>query len=228
MKLLFKFPTRSRPRIFRRTLDRYYSFLSRQHPFQFLITMDTDDGSMNNDHMKGYLSSRENLMYCYGRSTCKVEAINEHIECADPDWDILVCLADDMLPNIAGFDDIIVQSMKEHFPDTDGAIWFNDGRVGPALATMAIMGRKVYERFGYIYHPEYRSLWCDNEYQAVLQQMDKLRFIDQNIIIHKWTDLTGKDHLHRRNENFYGPDKATFEKRKNGGFPKTAVEVKSE
>lgn len=219
-KLLFKFPTRERPALFTRTLIRYYEYLSRKHPFQFLITVDKNDHSMYGT--LDYLDTQENLMYCCGESSCKVEAINANIHCADPDWDILVLLSDDMLPVERGFDDIIVTSMLEKFPDLNGAIWFDDGR-NSGLATMAIMGRPLYEEFGYIYNPEYKSLWCDNEYQSVLEARGQLAHIPKTIIKHSWIDITGKDSLHCRNEDHYGPDSRTYYRRKELGFPKPII-----
>ena len=43
----------------------------------------------------------------------------------------------------------------------------------------------ISDRFGYIYHPAYRSLWCDNEFQQVSWTLDKSVFINETIIEHQ-------------------------------------------
>jgi hypothetical protein len=32
--------------------------------------------------------------------------------------------------------------------------------LGGRLATIPVLGRKYHERFGFVYHPDYRTLWC--------------------------------------------------------------------
>ena len=81
-------------------------------------------------------------------------------------WDILVLISDDMIPEIKSFDQIIRSKMKEHYPDTDGVLWFFDGW-REDLNTLCILGRKYYDRFGYIYHPSYESFWSDAEFTEV-------------------------------------------------------------
>ena len=67
-----------------------------------------------------------------------------------------------MIPEIKGFDSIIRNEMQKLFPDTDGILWFFDGW-RKDLNTLCILGRKYYDRFGYIYHPDYNSFWSDAE-----------------------------------------------------------------
>ena len=66
----------------------------------------------------------------------------------------------------------IRQKMIKHFPDTDGVLWFFDGW-RKDLNTLCIIGRKYYERFGYIYHPDYKSFWCDAEFTEVANKLKK-------------------------------------------------------
>lgn len=159
MKILFKYPTRGRPEIFKEMLNMYYNKLSGKHDCYFVITMDCDDHTMNNQNIHNFLNSKKNIKYCYGNSKSKVEAINANLE-DENDWDILVLLSDDMLPLFHGYDDVIVEEMMKHFPNLDGSIHFNDGRVGRVLNTLSIMGKNLYKEWGYIYHPQYTSLWC--------------------------------------------------------------------
>ena len=140
MKLLIKFPTRFREKKFRNTLDRYYKFLSGKHDYEFIISMNENDPSMNNIKMKKYLLNKENLKYFYGKFRNKVEAINGNLD--NVDFDVLLLASDDMIPIVKGYDDIIMKNMKKYFSNTDGVLHFNDGRRGKRLNTLSIMGKK--------------------------------------------------------------------------------------
>lgn len=220
-KILIKFPTRNRRHVFMNTFDLYYNMLSGKHDYEFRVSMDQDDHTMNTQEVWDFFDPKKNITYCYGESTTKIEAINANMEGAE--FDVVLLASDDMIPKVQGYDDIIMQAYARHYPEYDGAIWFNDGRVGTALCTLSILGKKLYDRFGYIYHPDYRSLWCDNEFHEVCHIWGKMTYVDQVIIQHAWTDVTGGDRLHERNESFHDRDKRTFEARKAAGFPTHSV-----
>lgn len=223
MKLLIKFPTMSRPEKFINTLNKYYSNLSGNNDYQFIISLNEDDMTMNNKKMLSFLDSKPNLKYFFGNHKTKIQAINADVEKADNDWDVILLASDDMIPYRQKYDMFILNNMNKHFPNMDGALHFNDGRAGRKLLTLSILGRKLYDEFGYIYHPDYISLWCDNEFMDVVKQMNKYVFVDRIIIKHDWIDYTGTDSLHKRNESFFGKDKQTYLKRKAKGFPKKSI-----
>jgi len=184
--------------------------------------MDNDDRTMNNISMKTFLCNKSDISYFYGNSKSKVEAINADMNKIknDIDYSILIVLSDDMIPEVHEFDDIIYKEFVVRFPDFDGALFFSDGNVGERLNTLVVLGKKTYDYFGYIYHPSYISLWCDNEYTDVLKSMNKLPFINRVVIRHKWVGDHNPDELHRRNEKYYGKDEQNYKTRKANGFPK--------
>ena len=202
VEFLFKFPTKSRPVKFKNTLEKYYSFLSNKYSYKFVITMNNNDGTMDNRSMINYLESKPNLDFYYERIMSKVQAINANIDKYN-DFNIICLLSDDMIPVVPGFDEIIFENMLKYSKDFDIALHFNDGRVGQKLNTLSIMGKKLYDYFGYIYHPDYTSLWCDNEFHDVTYAMNKAVYIDQVIIKHEWIKYTGRDMLNVENEKFY-------------------------
>jgi len=200
--------------------------LSGKHNVEFLVSLDHDDQEMNSSDIHTFLDSQHNTTYCFGESTSKVQAINANMNCAKKEWETVVLISDDMIPQVNGYDDIIADAMINHYSDFSGAIWLNDGRVGNALCTLSILGRNLYDRFGYIYHEQYKSLWCDNEFHEVCHSWGKITYIDQVIIKHDWVDATGADSLHSRNESLFERDRKVFEARKAAGFPKEFVEIK--
>lgn len=150
----------------------------------------------------------------------KIAACNSRIEDYEGEWDILILISDDMIPKVEGWDEIIIDDMQTHYPDTDGVLFYNDGHNGRKLNTLPIMGRKYYERFGYIYNPEYISLFADNEFTEVADRLGKQTYIDRVIIEHQHPFYYPEknDDLYRKNNSYYLQDKATYERRKRNGF----------
>ena len=218
MKLLIKFPTRNRRNKFLNVLKIYHNFLSKNYDVQFLITMDEDDLEMNNDLVREVLNQYKNLIYFYGNSKTKIEAINADIEKVT-DWDILLLASDDMIPKTKNYDEIIVNKMIENFSDTDGVLWFNDGN-RKDINTLSILGKKYYERFNYIYNPKYKSTWCDNEFTDVANLLGKQKYFDEIIIKHEHPDwgFGGRDNIHVQNFQNESYDKEVYMKNKSTNF----------
>jgi hypothetical protein len=179
--------------------------------------MDEDDATMNNPNMKQWLETRAknaNIKWFFGHSKSKIEACNANL--GGVDGDVLLLASDDMVPVLMGYDMIIFSVFEQAFPDFDGAIKFWDG-LRPKedmLMTLTVMGFPLYKQFGYIYNPEYKSLYCDNEQTQVCASLGKFRRCDVCIIQHQWTSEPF-DTLHARNENavMYGVDGETFKRR---------------
>lgn len=218
MKLLVKFPTRNRKVKFFNVLNKYYNFLSKNVEVKFLISMDTDDLEMNNKETESILKNFDSLIYFYGNSKNKIEAINADINNVS-DWDIILLASDDMIPIMKGYDELIVNRMIQFFPDTDGVLWFNDGN-RKDLNTLSIMGKKYYDRFNYIYNPEYKSTWCDNEFTDVANLLGKQKYFDEVIIKHEHPDwgYGSRDSIHFENYKNESHDKNVYLKNKSIKF----------
>jgi hypothetical protein len=214
MRLLIKFPTRGRKEKFFSVLDEYYSHLSDLDNTTFLISLDKDDTQMNNTEVVNKLKSYKNLKYFYGSSKNKVDAVNRDINKVN-DWDIVLLASDDMIPQVEGYDQLIREEMSNTYSDTDGILWFNDGN-RKDLNTLCILGKKYYKRFNYIYNPEYKSTWCDNEFTEVGNILKKQKFIDQIIIKHEHPDwgFGSRDEIHRLNLENENYDKSVYFKNK--------------
>ena len=216
-RLVIKFPTRNRPEKFKSVFTRYMTFLSGRHDVRFVVSMDADDATMNNDTMREWFETRKrnaNIKYCYGNSKTKIEACNADME--GEDGDVLLLASDDMNPQQMSYDEVIFKCFEQAFPDFSGAIKFWDGlrpKEDP-LMTLTVMGFPLYKQFGYIYNPEYKSIYCDNEQTQVCAELGKLRRCDLCIIQHEWSGEPW-DELHARNENrqMYGIDGETFKRR---------------
>lgn len=225
MNILYKYATRGRPEWFKETLAKYYDMMTMSSPFHFLITCNSDDDTMNNEGMIQFMKEQPNLDFEFSDFPDKIRAINGGMSNWDRfdefRWDILVVVSDDMIPVVEGFDKRIIEEMEKHFPDCDGALHFNDGFYGEdRCITLSIMGRKLYDKLGYIYHPDYKSFFCDNEFTDVVRAMGKVVYIDEVIIKHDWKGHEGKDALYKRNTALGRPDEETYKRRKAAGFPR--------
>lgn len=213
MKLLIKFPTRGRSNKFLNVLRKYYDFLD-DKTTKIIITCDIDDVDMNQPHIKEVLSGYDNVKVCYGENKSKIDAINADLD--GESFDIVLLASDDMTPLKKGYDTIIKQKMIEHYPDTDGVLWFNDGYQGKKLNTLCILGKKYYDRFNYIYYPEYISVWSDNEFMNVGNILGKQTYFDEVIIQHQHPDwgYGGRDQIHSLNIKNEKHDRELYNKRK--------------
>lgn len=217
--LLIKYPTRSRPHLFKILLQKYVKMLSGKYKVKFIISMDLDDETCNNNPMRYFLESMKNkidLEYYYETSKNKIDACNRNIP--NDGWKICLLISDDMIPKIHGFDEIIIKDMENHFPNFDGVLNYNcGGKAFPKVMVLSIVGHNYYNKFGYIYHPAYTSLFCDEEQTVLARSMDKLVDIDNKIITHDWNTI--KDNLRKHTEKYFKEDQAVFQKRKLEGFP---------
>lgn len=220
MNLLIKFPTRGRRDKFFEVLNLYYDNLNNIDLTKFCVTIDDDDVSMNNDEVLYKLDQYKNLEYFVGFSESKIEACNSDID-EMIDWDIVLLASDDMIPQVKGYDDIIREKMEEYYPDTDGVLWFFDGN-RKDLNTLCILGKKYYDRFGYIYHRGYKSFYCDEEFTIVANKLGKQTFIEQVIIKHEHPDIpqyrNKLDELYVKNHKYYSVDYNFFNLRKKNKF----------
>jgi hypothetical protein len=222
MNLLIKFPTRGRPDKFKYALFQYVSKCKDHQHTKFLFTFDHDDPTANADDFdEDYHEICGDIEYDapYGYSKNKIDAVNRDMDDypLNYNWDILLLASDDMIPCVKHYDQIIRDKMAEFYPDLDGVLWFNDGYAGDKLNTLVCMGRKYYERFGFIYHPAYKSFFCDNEFMDQANALKKQTYFPLCIIRHQHPNNTKDaldDELYRQNNKHWKEDERTYYHRK--------------
>lgn len=224
MRILLKCPTRSRPRKIVETLRKYVQLANRPDLLGVAISCDSDDSTMQQtDELYRVLSPCAWKRVFYSNNKTKIEACNSNMNEVDYPWDIVVLVSDDMIPQIRGYDDVIRNNMMGRFPTTDGILWFNDGHQGKNLNTLTIFGRKMYESFGFLYHPSYKSLFCDNELtdQCNNELKHKCQYIPYCIIRHEHPGTgfaQNMDPLYARNQRYWNDDMYTYISRKTYPF----------
>ena len=223
MRILLKCPTRSRPAQFLKTLKEYVSLANRPDLLGVCVSCDSDDTTMTPAEIQyGIKNITYPTAWCeiyYGKSKNKIEAVNANMEIIPWMWDIVILVSDDMVPQIKGYDDVIRSNMLANFPDTDGIIWTNDGTQSNKLNTLSILGRKMYESFVYIYHPSYKSLFCDTEFTDLCNGplKQKCTYVDYLLVRHEHpgTGFSEKlDELYTKNQTYWTEDMYNYISRK--------------
>lgn len=209
-RLLVRMPTRGRPALALEALAAYRNKAG--CAVQIEVVIDSDDETMQSAEVLQRLHALE----CTVTSEfylSKIEAVNGG---RVKEWDVLLLASDDMVPVADDYALRVLAAMEQHWPHLDGALYFDDGFQGRGLCTLPIIGRRLYNQFGYVYHPHYKSLFCDLEQTELWTQLGRLTYVDEKIIEHRH-HIWGKaeiDATYERNDALEGVDKETYERRK--------------
>lgn len=217
--ILFKYTSRSRPDQFYRGL---ISILNKCSSQNYLILCSFDNNDPTLPTYLDYINdlSNDRITVCLGESKSKIDAINRDLNSYEKSWDIIVNMSDDMVFTKNGFDLIIKSDFIQYFPKFDGVMHYPDQDAGEKLMTLSILGRNYYLRFNYIYHPDYTSLWCDNEAMEVSMMLGKYRYSPVRMFdhIHPAYGHCQTDEQYRHTESFYHSDNSVYLQRKQKGF----------
>lgn len=175
-RICFVFPSRERPAKFFKALDNIQD-MAESKDYSILAILDEDD-----PYLDQYIDIPKNypeVTVIWGESKGKIDACNRGLQYL-PDCGIVCLHSDDMVPVRFGFDNII-----REYCGADDYVHFPDGHANEKLCTYSIMGIEYFKRFGYIYHPDYNSVYADNEQNDVAKILGRYKFINQMIIEHR-------------------------------------------
>lgn len=152
-------PSRGRPEKSKQTIHKWLNSLIDIHQIELIVSCDLDDTKLR-DYKDIYSHTifKENPVII-NKNKSAVDAINYASSIAK--GDILIVVSDDT-DCFSGWDAIL----KEVEGKTDFILKTQDG-IQPWIITMPIMDRVYYNRFGYIYHPDYLHMFCDTELTCV-------------------------------------------------------------
>jgi hypothetical protein len=212
-RILYKFPSRERPYKFFSALDNIIS-LARHDNYEILATLDINDPSMRGDEIKQRIASYEGRVRAiWGTSEGKIHACNRDLEFVG-DFDIICLHSDDMKWLVEGFDLEILMAYEKF----SGLLHIPDGYVNERLCTYTILDKAYFNKFNYLYNPEYRSVYCDSEIQDVAKILNAYKYLDKKLLQHQHF-IHGfgiKDELLQRTEDpvNYQIDHDTYIRRK--------------
>lgn len=145
-------PSRERAAKSFQTTTKWHELTSVKANVELLVSVDEDDPQMH------LYEAYPKLIINKNRSA--VDAINNAAKVAS--GDILMVVSDDTACPVDW--DIFIMSAPQG--KTDWILKTQDG-IQPWIITMPIMDRTYYNRFGYIYHPDYQHMFCDTELTCV-------------------------------------------------------------
>lgn len=213
-KILFKFPSRTRPQRFFETLDNIHSMADDKENFRIACTLDVDDETMNNAGVLDRIKRYPKTVAYLGNSRSKVDAFNRDMDdiAIEYPWDICVAVSDDMRFIVYGFDNLIREGFQYNAPDFDGLLHYPDQDAKHIIPVLYIAGRKYYNRDLFIYNPIYWSLFVDNESMEVGKIRNKYHYLGIQLINHlnpAYGHLP-RDEQFNRQQDMWGHDEKIF------------------
>jgi len=176
---------------------------------------------MNDDEVKERLKEYPEVTVKWGKSKGKVDAINRSME-GIPECDIIIIMSDDIVWDVFGFDDEIRDAFRKHFPNLDGTVHFQEFNAKNRTIIVSMLGINLYKQLGYLYWPEYVSVYSDNDFTEMTRRMKKYAYVSKIIFSHHHP-IWGKidwDAQYRKTESpeYYKKDKEVFMKRQANNF----------
>lgn len=167
MKFTLIHPSRERAVKAHMTAQRWLMAASGQHEIEYILSLDTDD-SQRIEYTNRF-NSFATILVNPNRSL--VDAVNHAAERAT--GELLIVVSDDFdCPD--NWDDGLY-SVAVNSDLADFAIHVDDCYSYPKeLLTIPILTRSLFQRLGYIYHPDYFSMFADNDLYEVCRKLDCL------------------------------------------------------
>lgn len=222
-KITIIHPSRQRPvRCIQTALD-WLTRATQRVPIQYVISIDEDEPLIDEykaliqERLVPYINQTSvfQLVIMKYPNKSAIEAINNAAKHSD--YDLLIVVSDDFecFPNWDLFLERNLQGKEDYIVKTSDGIqdW---------LITLPIMDRKYYERFGYIYYPEYKHLFCDTEMTAVADLLGrKIDLRSEQYVfrhLHPCAGLSEADEINRKNDATWQQGETLYNERKKINF----------
>lgn len=224
LKILWKYPCRGREKLFFESLDSLNNNIRDRNNYHIALTIDNDDEILNTPEVRAAIAQYPNTSIQWGLSESKVHAINRDMP--DYDFDVIICWSNDMVMTMFGADDIIrdyILQIRNNREDFDFLLHLPEKDSMEALNVLYIATRPYYERFNYIYHSSYKSLWCDNETYSVANLLKRYHYIGvlglyehRNMAYSEYGVM--RDDLFNFHQSLWSVDEANFYERRKINF----------
>lgn len=185
-------------------------------PVEVIVAVDSNDPTKA-DYIKHYAGQCHEYL-----SRNVVEATNNAARIAT--GDILIYLSDDFkCPDNWG-----PLVLKEFENENRPLLLKVDDCLQPfktAIVTIPIMNRALYQKLGWFWHPEYKSMFCDEHLYWVahrigaLKNCPHLKFPHHHYSNPDDTKRSERDDTYKMSEQNWEQGKAVFQKHKSMGFP---------
>lgn len=208
MKISVIHPSRSRPEMAKQTISKWVN--RADNAFEYILMHDSDERKLY-ETINSEFGYPTVMVYTRDNKSA-IEAINIGAKFAH--GDILIIVSDDTdCPE--HWDTLLLESLKDK---SDYIVKTQDG-LQKTLITMPIMDRAYYNRFGYIYHPDYLHMHCDEEMTIVGHMLDRVITLDLLFQHNHYT--TGKmqmDAINVKNNSTWAHGQCTLDRRAKDNF----------
>jgi len=238
MKISIIHPSRNRANKAHQAILQWLAASSKKAEIQYILTLDNDDSQLS-EYME-WLNKLESestqpnftVNHIRGVSDYIVAAVNRGAKIAE--GDILVFMADDFEAPLNWDLDIVkvildtIQNRKEIPYRVNDIVNLNNAykvallvsdncNTANNLLTLPIITKEFYQENGYFFHPDFKSMWCDNFIYEQAKRNGYLVDARQIIFTHRhYTNVNAEfrseiDETYIRSNNMYNEGKVTFD-----------------
>ena len=211
-------PTRGRKQQALKTMSKWLFNADKPYDIEYIFSTDIDDTdkwTSRIDILPNFLLNSSQIMHIEvlkNNNKSAIEAIN--FAAARCSGDLIIVVSDDF-DCLEHWDTLLLQVLEDK---SDFCAKTADG-LQPTLITMPIMDRIYYERYGYIYHPDYNHMFADQELTSVALMTGK--YIKLDLIFphnHYTTGKTPKDEINIKNDLTWRQGETLFNERLKTNF----------
>lgn len=201
-------PSRGRAKKARSTVDKWWGNYMHGQDFEHILSIDADDPILP-EYLRLFPIGYTVII---NKNRSAIDAINNAAKIAG--GDILMVISDDTEQCPTWKESIYHEANGK----TDWIMKTQDG-IQPWIITMPIMDRAYYNRFGYIYHPDYLHMFCDTELSCVADITG--RKIKSNLLFpHKHYSVTKEqpDEINKKADSTWAQGEKLFLERYKRNF----------
>lgn len=177
LKFSIVHPTRNRLKMCEQAVNNWisnFSFIEKDK-LEYILSLDYSDKELDNYKQ---LAKKHLLSITINDNTCCVEAANNGAKLAT--GDIIILVSDDFY-SFEGWNLELKKLFKENTPQI---FQINDS-ITKDIITLPIMTMKAYKELNYIYYPEYKSIYADNDLRLVAEVKNYLVDATHLVFKHK-------------------------------------------
>ena len=187
---------------------------------QLIVSIDESDPqrSLYEELYQEYMGFRSLDKFIISDNKSVVEATNKAAQASD--GEILLYLSDDFkcFENWGGEVLSAMEMSKPQLIKVDDMLQ----QFGRDVLTIPIMNRKLYDALGYFWHPEYKSMFVDQDLFYTVMNMDAMKYCPEMKFEHQHYSVGKaiKDQTYQDSDANWDQGKVLYQSRKAQNFPR--------
>ena len=221
MNISLLHPSRQRPVKSFNAAHNWLSNVKDKRNVEYILSIDEDDPTLNEYRLFWDDLSLPNGKLVVRDNRSLIDAANAAAEASS--GNLIVLMSDDF-ESFANWDEIL---LKELEGKRDYIVKVSD-TIQDWIITLPIMDRFYFERFEYIYHPEFLHMYSDTEMTHVADLLGKTIHLPHLVFEHKHPSKgqVQKDALNIRNDSTYQSGEAIYLNHVRNNFGLSPDEIK--